>query len=61
MNTYIKPQTKVVELRTFQLMASSPGIGNGNSVGNEYDSNDVTYTHENKGWDIWGNEDASEE
>ena len=61
MNTYIKPQTKVVELRTFQLMASSPGIGDGNSVGNEYDSGDVTYTHEDKGWDIWDNEDASEE
>ena len=61
MNTYIKPQTKVVELRTFQLMASSPGIGDGKSVGNDFNSNDVTYTHEDKGWDIWGNEDASEE
>ena len=57
MNTYIKPQTKVVELRTFQLMASSPGIGDGNSVGNEYAPGDVTYTHEDNGWDIWSTED----
>ena len=61
MKTYIKPETKVVALRTVQVMAGSPGIGDGKSLGNAYNSGDVTYGREDNSWDIWGNGDLDEE
>ena len=59
MKTYIKPETNVVALRTMQVMAGSPGIGDGKSLGNAYNSGDVTYARDNS-WDIWGNDDDVE-
>ena len=57
--TYISPVSKVVRVGVAQMMAtSSPGVtlNSGDSV--DAASVDV---REDKGWDIWGNEDASEE
>ena len=57
--TYISPVSKVVRVGVAQMMAtSSPGvtINSGGSV----NANEVD-VRENNGWDIWDNEDASEE
>lgn len=61
MKTYIQPEMKVVALRTMQVMAGSPGIGTGKSLGNAYSSTDVTYGREDNSWDIWGNGDYDED
>ena len=55
--TYISPVSKVVRVGVAQMMATSPGvtINSGDSV--DAASVDV---REDKGWDIWGSEDASE-
>ena len=55
--TYISPVSKVVRVGVAQMMATSPGvtINSGDSV--DAASVDV---HEDNGWDIWDNEDASE-
>ena len=60
MKTYIQPATKVVMIQHVTFIAESFGLKNSDA------SNDgSTYTnalgHEDKGWDIWGSEDASEE
>ena len=56
--TYISPASKVVRVGVAQMMATSPGvtINSGGSV----DAANVE-VHEDNGWDIWDNEDASEE
>ena len=56
--TYISPVSKVVRVGVAQMMATSPGvtINSGGSV----DAANVE-VHEDNGWDIWDNEDASEE
>lgn len=56
--TYISPASKVVKVGVAQIMAASPGVtmNSGGSV----NANEVE-VHEDKGWDIWDNEDASEE
>ena len=56
--TYISPVSKVVRVGVAQMMATSPGVtlNSGGSV--DAASVDV---HEDNGWDIWDNEDASEE
>ena len=56
--TYISPASKVVRVGVAQIMAASPGVtlNSGGSV--DAASVDV---HEDNGWDIWDNEDASEE
>ena len=56
--TYNSPISKVVRVGVAQMMATSPGvtINSGGSV--DAASVDV---RENNGWDIWDNEDASEE
>ena len=59
--TYIQPQTVVIktELNNTLLTTSNPGAS--------VDMSDAGVapglfeSHEDKGWDIWGNEDASEE
>ena len=59
--TYIQPQTVVIktELNNTLLTTSNPGAS--------VDMSDAGVApgdfevHENKGWDIWDNEDASEE
>ena len=56
--TYISPASKVVRVGVAQMMAaSSPGVtmNSGGSV----NANEVE-VHEDNGWDIWDNEDASE-
>lgn len=55
--TYISPVSKVVRVGVAQMMATSPGvtINSGDSV----DAANVE-VHEDNGWDIWDNEDASE-
>ena len=56
--TYISPASEVEKVGGAQMMAASPGVtlNSGGSV--DAASVDV---REDKGWDICGNEDASEE
>ena len=56
--TYISPASKVVRVGVAQIMATSPGVtmNSGGSV----NANEVDVREDN-GWDIWDNEDASEE
>lgn len=56
--TYISPVSKVVRVGVAQMMATSPGVTM--NSGNTVNAADVD-VHEDNGWDIWGNEDASEE
>ena len=56
--TYISPVSKVVRVGVAQMMATSPGVTMNSSGRVDAASVDV---HEDKGWDIWDNEDASEE
>ena len=56
--TYISPASKVVKVGVAQIMAASPGVTM-NSGGSVNAAN--VEVHENNGWDIWDNEDASEE
>ena len=55
--TYISPASKVVKVGVAQIMAASPGVTM-NSGGSVNAAN--VEVHENNGWDIWSNEDASE-
>lgn len=61
MKTYIQPETRLVIVRTMQLIAGSPGIGEGKGLGNAYSSTDVTYGRQDNSWDIWGDDDYDEE
>lgn len=56
--TYINPVSKVVRVGVAQMMASSPGVTMNSGKNVDAASVDV---REDNGWDIWGNEDASEE
>ncbi|MBO4611946.1 MAG: hypothetical protein J5671_02110 [Bacteroidaceae bacterium] len=53
MKKYIKPEVNVVNV---QLTNALLGIS-GKSLGEEYNSNDVDYTHIDNSWDIWGTGD----
>ena len=45
--TYMNPTLKVVVLKfKNSLLAGSPGVGNGYTLGNSYSSDDVTYGRE---------------
>lgn len=61
MKTYIKPETKIVALKTINMMAVSGGIANGSTVGRSFNGSDVTYGREENSWDIWGSADVEEE
>ena len=56
--TYISPASKVVRVGVAQMMAASPGVTI--NPGGSVDANEVDVREDN-GWDIWSNEDASEE
>ena len=55
--TYISPASKVVKVGVAQIMAASPGVTI--NSGDNVDAANVE-VHEDNGWDIWDNEDASE-
>ncbi|MBQ7572463.1 MAG: hypothetical protein IJT19_09545 [Bacteroidaceae bacterium] len=58
MKTYIQPETKVVKVKTVQMMAvSTLGIDSTNKV---TDVNDLLGREDNS-WDIWGTGDDDEE
>jgi len=58
MKTYIQPETKVVKVKTVQMMAvSTLGIDSTNKV---TDVNDLLGREDNS-WDIWGTGDYDEE
>ena len=53
---YITPNTKAFVMHANEnVMVTSIGVGTTPVDGS------AALVHENKGWDIWGNEDASEE
>ena len=53
---YIAPNTKAFVMHANEnVMVTSIGVGTTGVNGNE------ALVHENNDWDIWGNEDASEE
>ena len=57
MKTYIQPETKVVALRTIQVMATSlPGVKMGSGSVNAADVD----SRQDNSWDIWGNGDDEE-
>ena len=41
--TYINPALEVVKIQTAGMLAVSGGVGNGSTVGNSYNSDDVSY------------------
>ena len=41
--TYINPTMEVVKIQINQMLAASPGVENGDGLGNSYNSGDVTY------------------
>lgn len=52
--TYISPNAKTIELRFEGLIAQSVGVKAGASLGNEYNSDDESYS--NRRNSIWGDE-----
>ena len=62
---YKKPVTTSVELRNSEsILSGSPLHADGEYIkGSLYDAEATSagLVHESKDWDIWGNEDASEE
>ena len=41
--TYQNPTLEVVKIQTAGMLAVSGGVGNGSTVGNSYNSDDVSY------------------
>ena len=60
MKTYIQPATKVVMIQHVTFIAESLGLKNSNAS-NDGSTYNKALGREDNGWDIWGNEDASEE
>lgn len=55
MKKYIKPNMRVAELNIKDvLLTGSEGIATGQSLGNEYNSEDVSYSRDNS--DLWDQE-----
>ena len=63
MKKYIKPETTVVLLQTETLIAESITVKSDTYATKDGGSGDYTNAlgREDNAWDIWGNEDASEE
>ena len=57
--TYITPATVVVMTMQEQPIAGS--LTTSHATFYDGDAEGAAMGHEDKGWDIWGNEDASEE
>ena len=60
MKTYIKPEMKVVLLKTINMMAVS-SLGIDNSSANKVTNTNDLLGREDNSWDIWGNGDLDEE
>lgn len=57
MKKYIKPEMNVVNV---QLTNALLGLSD-KTLGEGFDSGDVSYTHEDAGWDIWQGDDFDED
>ena len=51
MKKYIQPEIIISELQASAALMAGSGVANGDSVGNEYNSNDVTYSRDGSDWD----------
>lgn len=56
MKAYMKPVTTILAIHTEQLIlaGSGGGVNNGDSVGNDYSSTDVTYSRTHS---VWGDDE----
>ncbi len=55
---YMKPELNVEHIAVMKMISSSPNVTLSKEGSVDPSSFD---THADNGWDIWGNEDASEE
>ena len=53
--TYQAPAADILDVKVLNVLAASPGTKTGNSVGDEYSSEDVTYSRRHRS--IWDYDD----
>ena len=52
MKTYLKPELSILEIHIeLNILAGSGGVNNGDTVGNSFNSDDVTYSRNSSFWD----------
>lgn len=56
MKKYIAPSLKVVNIESNNILAGSGGVGDGDSVGRSYNSNDASYARGHRG-NLFGGDD----
>lgn len=49
MKKYIAPSLKVVNIESNNILAGSGGVGDGGSVGRNFNGNDVSYGRDHRG------------
>ena len=52
MKTYLKPELSITEIHVeLNILAGSGGVKDGDTVGNSYNDEDVTYSRSSSFWD----------